>query len=239
MWNKWSRWWVARETLGQRPPEDPGPLGAPDSENAATGGSKPEAIVWAAEGGAFVEGDPTKIEMTAVPAPESDVPVGEEHLCATAPDLWQSSEVAGIGAADELSGNTEGIGTSALVEDVPTNLSVPVSPDAMRDEISDLELPEFVKPGRAGSPRRGRRLARPEEAKATFYNSQQRLMILDCWQRSGLPAKDFAPLVGVSKHTLYAWKQRFTKEGPAGFVEHPQGARQGSRLPELTQHTIR
>jgi transposase InsO family protein len=64
-------------------------------------------------------------------------------------------------------------------------------------------------------------------------------MILDCWQRSGLPAKDFAPLVGVSKHTLYAWKQRFTKEGPAGFVEHPQGARQGSRLPELTQHTIR
>jgi hypothetical protein len=29
------------------------------------------------------------------------------------------------------------------------------------------------------------------------------------------PAGDFAPLVGLSKHTLYAWKQRFEAEVPA------------------------
>jgi transposase InsO family protein len=63
-------------------------------------------------------------------------------------------------------------------------------------------------------------------------------MILDCWQRSGLPAKDFATLVGVSKHTLYAWKQRFTQAGPAGLLEQPRGRREGSRLPELTKRTI-
>jgi transposase InsO family protein len=63
-------------------------------------------------------------------------------------------------------------------------------------------------------------------------------MILDCWQRSGLPAKDFATLAGISKHTLYAWKQRFTQQGPAGLLEQQRGAREGSRLPDLTQRTI-
>jgi hypothetical protein len=34
------------------------------------------------------------------------------------------------------------------------------------------------------------------------------------------PAGDFAPLVGISKHTLYAWKKRFEAEGPAGLEDH-------------------
>jgi hypothetical protein len=33
---------------------------------------------------------------------------------------------------------------------------------------------------------------------------QQRLLLLDTWNRSGLPAGDFGALVGVSKHTLYS-----------------------------------
>ena len=100
------------------------------------------------------------------------------------------------------------------------------------------ELRGFGFPPVRGRARRGRRLARPEDAKTPSYSPQQRLMILDCWQRSGLPAKDFATLVGVSKHTLYAWKQRFTKLGPAGLVEQTRGARPGSRLPDLTKRTI-
>jgi transposase InsO family protein len=44
--------------------------------------------------------------------------------------------------------------------------------------------------------------------------------------------------VGVSKHTLYAWKQRFTQQGPAGLLEQPRGASEGSRLPDLTKRTI-
>jgi transposase InsO family protein len=67
---------------------------------------------------------------------------------------------------------------------------------------------------------------------------EQRLLLLDTWQRSGLPAGDFAPLVGVSKHTLYAWKKKFDTEGPAGLMDQPRGGPEGSRLPELTKRTI-
>ena len=62
---------------------------------------------------------------------------------------------------------------------------------------------------RRGTPNRVRRLATPAEVaqRGATYTAPQRLLILDTWQRSGLPAGDYAPLVGVSKHTLYAWKR--------------------------------
>src|SRR5262245_6826476 len=54
---------------------------------------------------------------------------------------------------------------------------------------------------RRQQPARGTRLARrPDSGPA--LTPQQRLLLLDAWRRSGLPAGDFAPLVGVSKHTL-------------------------------------
>jgi transposase InsO family protein len=64
------------------------------------------------------------------------------------------------------------------------------------------------------------------------------LLVLDAWRRSGLPAGDFAPLVGVSKHTLYAWQKRFATAGPAGLMDQPKGARPGSRVPEVTKRAI-
>jgi transposase InsO family protein len=93
---------------------------------------------------------------------------------------------------------------------------------------------------RRGVPRRGRRLVAPDEAQRerTPFTAEQRLLVLDSWQRSGLPAGDFAPLVGISKHTLYAWKKQFAEQGPAGLADQPRGARKGSRLPELTKRTI-
>jgi transposase InsO family protein len=63
-------------------------------------------------------------------------------------------------------------------------------------------------------------------------------LILDTWRRSGLPAGDFAVLVGVSKHTLYAWNKRFQLEGPAGLVDKPRGSVKGSKLPDLTKRAI-
>jgi len=66
----------------------------------------------------------------------------------------------------------------------------------------------------------------------------QRVLLLDTWQRSGLPAGDFAAMVGVSKHTLYLWKRKFDQEGPGGLVDRPRGGPRGSRLPELTRRTI-
>jgi transposase InsO family protein len=67
---------------------------------------------------------------------------------------------------------------------------------------------------------------------------EQRLLLLDTWQRSGLPAGDFAALVGISKHSLFAWKKRFEQEGPAGLLDRPKGGPAGSRLPDLTKRTI-
>ena len=67
--------------------------------------------------------------------------------------------------------------------------------------------------------------------------AQQRLL-LDAWRRSGLPAGDFAPLVGISRHTLYDWRRRFEADGPAGIQDKPRGSRCGSRLPEVTRRAI-
>lgn len=86
--------------------------------------------------------------------------------------------------------------------------------------------------------RRGRRLAKPDADRRGQLTPEQRLLILDAWLRSGLPAKDFAGLVGLSKHTLYAWKKKFTEHGPEGLMDHQRGGPRGSRLPELTKRAI-
>jgi transposase InsO family protein len=83
---------------------------------------------------------------------------------------------------------------------------------------------------------RGRRLVKKQEPIQT--TAEQRLLLLDTWRRSGLPARDFAALVGLSRHTLYAWKKKFDTEGPAGLMDQPRGGPKGSRLPELTKRTI-
>ena len=73
---------------------------------------------------------------------------------------------------------------------------------------------------------------------ADTHSGEVRLKILDTWMRSGLPAGDFAPLVNVSKHTLYSWKQRFEEDGPAGLMAKPRGSGKGSRLPDITKRAI-
>jgi transposase len=95
--------------------------------------------------------------------------------------------------------------------------------------------PESRAPARRS--RHGRRLAKPEESVGPLTGAQ-RLLLLDTWSRSGLPAGDFAPLVGISRHTLYAWKHKFETEGPAGLEDKPRGGPTGSRLPEVTKRTI-
>ena len=86
--------------------------------------------------------------------------------------------------------------------------------------------------------RKTRLLVRPEEVARQAFNPQQRLLLLDTWQRSGLPAKDFSALVGVSPHTLYKWKRLFAERGPEGLIDQRRGPRRGSRLPEVTKRTI-
>jgi transposase InsO family protein len=104
---------------------------------------------------------------------------------------------------------------------------VPAEPPDEAEELPHLQ-----------SPRRGRRLVAKPATPTPPLTPQQRLLILDTWQRSGLPAGDFAPLVGVSKFTLYSWKKRVETHGPAGLLDQPRGGPSGSKLPELTKRTI-
>jgi hypothetical protein len=69
------------------------------------------------------------------------------------------------------------------------------------------------------TPRRGRRLIQKPATPTPALSPQQRLLLFDTWLRSGLPAGDFAALVGVSKITLYAWKKKFDTQGPAGLLD--------------------
>ncbi len=93
-------------------------------------------------------------------------------------------------------------------------------------EAPPLEVPRLQQPAR------GKRLLRHADAPVPPLTAEQRLLVLDTWRRSGLPVGDFAPLVGLSKHILHAWKQRFEAEGPAGPADKPKGGPQGSRLPK-------
>jgi transposase InsO family protein len=90
--------------------------------------------------------------------------------------------------------------------------------------------------GRLGK-RRGRRLVKPCPPTPPL-TAEQRLLLLDSWRRSGLPAADFAALVGLSKHTLYTWKKKFEQQGPAGLLDQPRGGPRGSKLPDLTRRSI-
>jgi transposase InsO family protein len=117
--------------------------------------------------------------------------------------------------------------------------SVPAEPAAEPDTAAapGKDSPSgFALAGRSRR-RRGRRLVKPAQPTAPL-TPEQRLLLLDTWRRSGLPAGDFATLVGVSKHTLYAWKKKFDQHGPAGLMDQPRGGPSGSKLPELTKRTI-
>jgi hypothetical protein len=70
---------------------------------------------------------------------------------------------------------------------------------------------------------RGQSVLRKAEPQPPPLTAQQRLLVLNTWRRSGLPARDFAPLVGLPRHTLYALKQRFEAPG-AGLADKPNGS---------------
>ena len=78
----------------------------------------------------------------------------------------------------------------------------------------------------------------PDENPRRTLTPHERILLLDLWQRSGLTAREFGALVGVSRHTLFVWKQRFDRHGPAGLSDQPRGAPRGSRLSEATQRAI-
>ncbi len=86
-------------------------------------------------------------------------------------------------------------------------------------------------------PRRNRSVGTRRPGSKGEYSGEERLLLLDTWQRSGLPATEFGRLVGITPQTLSRWKQRFDAEGPAGLLGYRRGQR-GSRLPEHVRRAI-
>jgi len=79
----------------------------------------------------------------------------------------------------------------------------------------------------------------PQSADKTTYSPEQRILILDTWERSGLPAKEFGPLVGLAYATLYKWKRMFDEYGPEGLNDQPRKKQLSmNRLPEFTRRAI-
>ena len=89
----------------------------------------------------------------------------------------------------------------------------------------------------AGKPRRTSKTRKPEKSRLENFTGEQRLLLLDCWFRSKLPATEFSPLVGLTSATLYGWRRKFEDESPAGLMGHKRGMK-GSQLPEPTKRAI-
>ena len=83
------------------------------------------------------------------------------------------------------------------MDPAPPSPEQPKSPPTPDPTFPAAEIPPGVKPRT-----RPGRLVPPSQGSPGTFTPEQRLMVLDCWRRSGLPATDFAPLIGVSCHTL-------------------------------------
>ncbi len=174
-------------------------------------------------------------DILLVEGPDSDVPCPRLPATLVSMPGWPPAPHAAAPAG------TEGDILEVIPE--PQDDILEVVPEA-EDEVREV-VPESDQPAdgpcptpRLDSPTRGRRLVKNDPPAAANLTPQQRLLLLDVWNKSGLPAQDFAALVGLSKYTLYAWKKKFEQLGPAGLLDQPRGRPEGSALPDLTKRTI-
>jgi len=152
---------------------------------------------------------------------------------APGPDRTRPQESPGSAGVEQVhgeAGHLLGAGDSGRAPS-------PSVPAADHDVAGDFvtELPPELSARRRTRTRR--RVPEPQPLRQHF-TARQRLLILDTWQRSKLPAKDFSALVGLSPHSLYKWRSRFAEEGPAGLEDQPRGPTRGSRLSEETKRAI-
>jgi len=191
----------------------------------------------------------------------NDCPMGErsEPVKSSVHSAEYAVPEAAVRAGGESGGTERGFASEVEPDSPPAApcadslLSVPLSDCGDEEsvppnlELNEQELADNARPagpvappplaGRSRSRRHSRRLVAPV-VPGKPLSPEQRLLLLDTWQRSGLPAGDFADLVGISKFTLFAWKKKFEAEGPAGLMDRPKGGLRGSHLPELTKRTI-
>jgi hypothetical protein len=95
----------------------------------------------------------------------------------------------------------------------PTNSGTPAPAEEEQPQPVQPSTPMPIEPGwRARRAGRGRRLEKAGETES--LTGAQRLLLLDTWRRSGLPAGDFAPLVSGQKmnHRGTETQRRRTKK---------------------------
>jgi transposase InsO family protein len=152
---------------------------------------------------------------------------------ATMDDPWMVLPAAEAGPPLTAASNPEQVSGHALGSP-QVDAAVPDEGPFPEEPFEEVRRPRLVGTGKST----GRRLVKAEESPQPAMTPEQRLLILDTWQRSGLPAGDFAGLVGLSKYTLYGWKKKFDQLGPGGLMDQARGGPKGSRVHELTKRTI-
>lgn len=214
----------------EREERDAGEKGLERSESPFSPASTPA-------GGGPAESQPMPVSDVASPVPVFlDGSVAEERLAdnnAPRAEVLLATDVE----ADDVSKAPFG---EAIRESTTDSFDDPAvdEPDEFDpNDVLDWEDDPPPTAANLGARRRGT-LSKPPERLTLSLSPTQKLLLLDTWLRSGLPARDFGALVNISRHTLYAWKHRFEQLGPAGLMEQPRGAKAGSRLPELTKRTI-
>ena len=116
----------------------------------------------------------------------------------------------------EAAGRTPTMADAGDLPEAQRETAGPPAADAELDPDEVLEWegdPPVVIPNLGG--RKRGTLSKPIERRQVL-SPQQKLLLLDTWLRSGLPARDFGAMVNISRHTLYSWKQRFERLVPLG-----------------------
>jgi len=175
-------------------------------------------------------------ELNGLWGPGLNRPVGEASLERSGSEASPTGAAGGGGPGG---GPEEGAGSPIWEDPEPLHAKEPEleseadeEPEGdPRDREVDPMPPNLV------ARKRGALAKKPEGPKMPL-SPQQKLLLLDTWQRSGLPARDFGALVNISRHTLYSWKRRFEQEGPAGLAEKPRGRAKGSQLSEIAKRAI-
>ena len=108
------------------------------------------------------------------------------------------------------------------------------------DQGAPAEGDDEPRPPRLGGRRKGQAMTRKSgDRERRPLTAKDRLYLLDAWVKSKLPAGDFAPIVGVSKHSLYAWKKLFAEGGPAALETKSRGkTKKSAPVVELTKRAI-
>ena len=169
--------------------------------------------------------------------------LGEQEFLEGAASSQGGEQVESREGGDEL-GGAEVVSDRTGLE-APGGGAVQPDGDAGLDESDEPTEPDSsprrLLGGRGvrGSRSRTRRRVRASDAAGRRQlTASQRMLILDSWMRSKLPANDFASIAGVSPHTLYGWRKRFEEQGPAGLASPQRRRGGGSRLSEPTRRAI-